>query len=128
MCGENALETVRANWLKYAQVLLGQQQSSDSVSEEDQFKALEVIDSKLRPNGPGAKAQSAFAVYKVHNSYVYILSIGTSFTEKHTLTPIVQTGCMPVTSGSNNTISAMPLCVNCLLSLCFSWELVSRKF
>ena len=66
-CGEQAIKTIQGNWCKYVPVLLEQEAPTPltNLDEEDQLKALETIDKKLRASGAGAKTASAFSVFKV---------------------------------------------------------------
>ena len=67
MCGEQAIKTIQDNWRKYVPALLEQAVPTPpaELDEEDQLKAVEAIDKRLRPSGAGSKTTAAFAIFKV---------------------------------------------------------------
>ena len=73
MCGEQAIKTIQDNWRKYVPVLLEQAAPTlpAELDEEDQLKAVEAIDKRLRPSGAGSKTIAAFAVFKVPGMVSY---------------------------------------------------------
>ena len=64
MCGEEAVTTIATKWRFYVPVVLrqgGVEAAQSRDSEQDDYRALELIDSRLRPGGPGAKSPAAFS-------------------------------------------------------------------
>ena len=70
MCGEEVVETLYANWVKYAPKILelGGENSAESheIDEVANYKILHILDKKLRPSGPSSKSLAAFAIYEVN--------------------------------------------------------------
>ena len=68
MCGENVLEIMEENWQKYIPRILSL--TSEDFSDMDpafsHYKAITIIDKKLRPPGAASKAAGAFTLYPVN--------------------------------------------------------------
>ena len=65
LSGENCTERIRRNWTRCAAVLLNMERERVT-SEEEQIKALQLVDKKLRSSGQGATSPAAFGIYQVH--------------------------------------------------------------
>lgn len=68
MCGENAIQTIRTNWKKYALKLrdLNVSSTQDSGVDAD-LEALQILDRKVRTSGPSAHSPAAFSLHEVRN-------------------------------------------------------------
>lgn len=63
MCGEGSTTLIADNWAKYLPKILkfgGINYDETISSEEAMYKAMEVIDKKLRPSGTGANSPAIY--------------------------------------------------------------------
>jgi len=65
ICGAESLEKIKQNWIKYLPKILGDGKVEAEITEVDHFRAIEAVDTALRPPGGAAKAPGAFTIYKV---------------------------------------------------------------
>ena len=68
MCGEGLTTLIADNWAKYLPAILkfgGIEDSQISSSEDAMYKAMEIMDKKLRPSGAEANSPSIYSVYEV---------------------------------------------------------------
>ena len=70
LSGENCTERVRSNWTRCAAVLLSKEREAVA-SQEEQLKALQLVDKKFDSSGQGATCPAAFGIYQVHTLLLF---------------------------------------------------------
>lgn len=69
MVGQDAIRTMESRWLRYMPALLRLEDEDES--EDASYKALHILDKRLRGTGIGAKSPAVFAEYAVSITYKY---------------------------------------------------------
>lgn len=63
MVGQDAIQIMKSGWMKYVPALLHLEDEDEG--EDASYKALHILDKRLRGTGIGAKSPAVFAEYGV---------------------------------------------------------------
>ena len=67
MVGQDAIQIMKSRWVKYVAALLHLEDEGEG--EDASYKALHILDKRLRGTGIGAKSPAVFAEYAVSIMY-----------------------------------------------------------